>query len=237
MPNVFIGMETSGQLRDRFIAQGHSVVSCDLLPADDPSRHHIQGDVFEVLEFLKDLGWWPDLAIFHPDCTYLTASAAWAFNDPDYERFPGSGYHQKVAEGTLVGAARRRERERGHFLPSGALKPCRSVALPTKTPLAVPSIPGSENRIKSSSPTSSVTTPARRPASGSRTYRLCRLTSINGSLRRCAPTVSAIGVTSLTPGKTGSRQAMTAGRFAARPMTASRTRLWPSGARFYGKRR
>lgn len=112
MPNVFIGMETSGQLRDRFIAQGHSVVSCDLLPADEPSRHHIQGDVFETLEFLLDLGWWPDLAIFHPDCTYLTASAAWAFNDPDFDRYPGVGYHQKVVAGTLTGAARRRERER-----------------------------------------------------------------------------------------------------------------------------
>lgn len=54
MPNVFIGMETSGQLRNRFIAQGHSVVSCDLLPADEPSHHHIQGDVFDNCDSIAD---------------------------------------------------------------------------------------------------------------------------------------------------------------------------------------
>jgi hypothetical protein len=61
------------------------------------------------------MGWrvepW-DLAIFHPGCTYFTNSAAWAFRDPDYERYPGVGYHQKVKPGTLVGAARREARER-----------------------------------------------------------------------------------------------------------------------------
>jgi hypothetical protein len=40
-----------------------------------------------------------DLFIAHPDCTYLTNSAAWAFGD--------GPYHQKVKPGTLVGAERR----------------------------------------------------------------------------------------------------------------------------------
>lgn len=51
------------------------------------------------------------MMIAHPDCTYLTNSAAWAYNDPDFERYPGTGYHQRVKEGTLVGAARRAARE------------------------------------------------------------------------------------------------------------------------------
>lgn len=111
---IFIGMETSGELRRRFIAQGHEVISCDLLPAEDgPTPNHITGDVFATLDRLRqEYGWWPDLAIFHPTCTYLTNSAAWAFNDPDFERYPGVGYHQRVKPGTLVGAARREARAR-----------------------------------------------------------------------------------------------------------------------------
>lgn len=110
---IFIGMETSGALRRRFAAQGHDVVSCDVLPAEDGALagRHIVGDVFETLEALWP-DWWPDLAIFHITCTYLTNSAAWAFNDPDFERYPGVGYHQRVKPGTLVGAARRAARER-----------------------------------------------------------------------------------------------------------------------------
>jgi len=37
-------------------------------------------------------------------------SAAWAFNDPDFERYPGVGYHQRVKAGTLTGAERRAAR-------------------------------------------------------------------------------------------------------------------------------
>ena len=104
---VFIGMETSGALRHRFSDLGHDVRSADLLPSEDDGRGHIVGDVFDVLDRMHDEGWWPDLAIFHPTCTYLTNSAAWAFNDPDFERYPGVGYHQRVKPGTLVGQARR----------------------------------------------------------------------------------------------------------------------------------
>lgn len=112
MANVFIGMETSGVLRRAFQAAGHDVISCDLLPAVDVGFGHIQGDVFEVLDRLKRKSdWWPELAIFHPTCTYLTISAAWAFNDPDFDKYPGVGYHQKVKPGTLVGADRRNARD------------------------------------------------------------------------------------------------------------------------------
>lgn len=104
---VFIGMETSGVMRRAFAAAGHTVLSCDLLPSQDHSMDHITGDVFEVLERLNRNGWWPDLAVFHPDCTFFTVSAAWAFKDPDFVKYPGVGYHQKVKPGTLTGKARR----------------------------------------------------------------------------------------------------------------------------------
>lgn len=116
---VFIGMETSGELRRRFEAQGHCVLSCDILPAEDGCGYdpvemtgHYVGDVFDTLEKLRWARLWPDLAIFHPTCTYLTISAAWAFNDPDYGRYPGVGYHQRVKPDTLTGGGRRDARER-----------------------------------------------------------------------------------------------------------------------------
>lgn len=106
---VFIGMETSGRSRKAFQAHGHWVVSCDLLPAQDGAGYsddeggHIVGDVFATLRELARRGIFFDLAIFHPDCTFLTGSAEWAYGD--------GPYHQKVKPGTLVGAARRAARE------------------------------------------------------------------------------------------------------------------------------
>lgn len=108
---VLIGMETSGELRRRFAAMGHDVVSIDTLPAEDDGAGHIVGDVFDTLDRLGAGGWSPDLAIFHPTCTYLTGAAEWAFSDPDFARYPGVGYHQRVKPGTLTGEARRRARE------------------------------------------------------------------------------------------------------------------------------
>ena len=94
---VLVGCEHSGAVRRAFRALGHDAYSCDLLPATDAgTQQHLQCD---VLTILKD-GW--DLAIFHPDCTYLTCSAEWAYGD--------GPYHQKVKSETLVGAARRAAR-------------------------------------------------------------------------------------------------------------------------------
>lgn len=106
-------------LRRRFQHRGHFAVSIDVLPSedDDPymnarrSGGHIQDDVFNGLRWLEKKGMRPDLAIFHPTCTYLTGAAEWAFNDPDFERYPGVGYHQRVKPGTLVGPDRRKARE------------------------------------------------------------------------------------------------------------------------------
>ena len=78
---VLIGMESSGVFRESFRALGHDAWSLDLLPADDNSPFHIQGDILDNLE-----GDW-DLAIFHPVCQNLACSGArW---------FP-----QKIADGS-----------------------------------------------------------------------------------------------------------------------------------------
>lgn len=53
-------------------------------------------------------GW--DMMIAHPPCDYLTNSAAWAFPDADFVKYPRCGYHQKVKPGTLTGADRRAAR-------------------------------------------------------------------------------------------------------------------------------
>lgn len=119
MNNVVIVCESSGAVRDAFRARGHNAWSCDLLPADPTpdgvgERYHLRGDCRRILngdiprDMLSDrlsiadrpparIRW--DLMIAHPDCTYLTNAAAWAFG-------PGP-YHQKVKPGTLVGEARK----------------------------------------------------------------------------------------------------------------------------------
>lgn len=94
-----IACEYSGRVRDAFLRNGVDAISCDILPSDADGPH-IQGDVLDQL----NRGWTGIVA--HPPCTYLTYSAEWAFKEPDYDRYPGVGYHQKVKPGTLVGAMR-----------------------------------------------------------------------------------------------------------------------------------
>lgn len=69
--NVLVGCESSGAVRRAFRERGHNAYSCDLLPADDGSPHHIQGDVLVVA---KSRRW--DMGIFHPPCTDLAVSGA-----------------------------------------------------------------------------------------------------------------------------------------------------------------
>jgi hypothetical protein len=71
---VLVACEYSGRVREAFRKLGHDAWSCDLLPADDNSPYHIQGDVLKVL----DRGW--DMMIAHPPCTYLTnAGVSWLY--------------------------------------------------------------------------------------------------------------------------------------------------------------
>jgi len=67
---VLVACEFSGTVRRAFRARGHEAWSCDLLPAEDASPFHMQGDALEALQQT-----W-DLLIAHPPCTHLAVSGA-----------------------------------------------------------------------------------------------------------------------------------------------------------------
>ena len=67
---VLVACEFSGTVRRAFMARGHEAWSCDLLPAEDASPFHIQGDALDAI----GRGW--DLLITHPPCTHLAVSGA-----------------------------------------------------------------------------------------------------------------------------------------------------------------
>ena len=74
---VLIACEYSGVEREAFRAHGHDALSCDILPADDGSPHHHQGDVRDLM------GERWDLVIAHPPCTYLSNSGVrWLHTEP-----------------------------------------------------------------------------------------------------------------------------------------------------------
>jgi site-specific DNA-cytosine methylase len=69
---VLVACEYSGVVRRAFRDRGHDAWSCDLLPSEDESENHIQGDAGSV-------AWWPkpwDMMIAHPPCTHLSVSGA-----------------------------------------------------------------------------------------------------------------------------------------------------------------
>lgn len=72
---VLVGCEFSGTVREAFRERGHEAYSCDILPAEDNSEHHITGDVRTILHEKWDLG------IFFPPCTHLCSSGARWFKD------------------------------------------------------------------------------------------------------------------------------------------------------------
>lgn len=69
MAKILICCESSGVVRRAFRRLGHDACSCDLLPADDGSPFHIQGDCRPMME---DGGW--RMFGMHPDCTFLTVA-------------------------------------------------------------------------------------------------------------------------------------------------------------------
>lgn len=75
---ILVACEYSGRVREAFRKLGHDAWSCDLLPSDDNSPYHIQGD---VLEILGD-GW--GMMIAHPPCTYLSSAGNRWFNVDRY---------------------------------------------------------------------------------------------------------------------------------------------------------
>ncbi len=69
---VLVACEFSGAVRRAFRALGHDAWSCDLLPAEDGSVHHIEDSVFH--RGLLTEGW--DLMVAHPPCTFVANSGA-----------------------------------------------------------------------------------------------------------------------------------------------------------------
>lgn len=104
---IIVICETSGQVREALRTRGHDAWSLDVLPSKDNSPYHIICDMFAFDRWHEFEG-----MVFHPTCTYLTISAEWAYKDPDFIRYPGVGYHQKVKPETLTGAQRREAREK-----------------------------------------------------------------------------------------------------------------------------
>jgi hypothetical protein len=76
---VLVACEFSGIVREAFAKKGHDVMSCDLLPTEQPGNHY-QGDVRDIL----DEGW--DLMIAHPPCTHLAVSGARWFKNKQVEQ-------------------------------------------------------------------------------------------------------------------------------------------------------
>ena len=74
---VLIGCESSGVMRCAFAARGHDAWSCDLLPSEDGSNHHIRGDVRDHLGDGWDL-----LLVAHPPCTRLCNSGVRWLHEP-----------------------------------------------------------------------------------------------------------------------------------------------------------
>lgn len=105
MARVLIGYSACPLTRAAFEAHGHDAWTCDLLPARDGSTKHLQMDVWHAVL----LGW--DFGVFHPMCTVMTVSSSWALKDPDFERYPGVGYHQKLKPETLRGKERRDQQQ------------------------------------------------------------------------------------------------------------------------------
>lgn len=67
---VLVACEFSGVVRRAFHKRGHDAWSCDLLPSEDLSCNHVQGDVRGLL--MSD---W-DMLIAFPPCTHLSVSGA-----------------------------------------------------------------------------------------------------------------------------------------------------------------
>jgi len=74
---VLVACESSGIVRDAFLALGHDAISCDLLPTERPGPHY-QGDVRDLF------GERYDLAPMFPTCTYLCSSGLhWNHRRPE----------------------------------------------------------------------------------------------------------------------------------------------------------
>lgn len=92
---ILVACEYSGTVREAFRKLGHDAWSCDIIPSDDNSEYHIQGDVLEQL----DKGW--DMMIAHPPCTHLAVSGARWFKDKVEEQKEAVEFFMKIVEAPI----------------------------------------------------------------------------------------------------------------------------------------
>lgn len=133
---VLVACEYSGRVREAFRHRGHDAWSCDLLPAEDGSRYHLQGDCLVEIaagvpgreiywspglgdhrsnykgQYFKPCPW--DLIIAHPPCTDLAVSGA--------RHFP-----EKIADG--------RQQRALEFVQALMDSPCERIAI--ENPISV----------------------------------------------------------------------------------------------------
>jgi len=84
MKKLLVACEYSGVVREAFAKRGWDAWSCDLLPTDQPSDKHIQGDALEAIASQK----W-DMIIAHPPCTYICLS-----NSKNWKKLRENGKQQ-----------------------------------------------------------------------------------------------------------------------------------------------
>jgi hypothetical protein len=83
--DVLVGCEESQAITKELRALGIRAFSCDLLPCSGGhDEWHIQGDVFQVIYDHPEI----QLGIFHPPCTFLSASGAGWLYHPDDKDLP-----------------------------------------------------------------------------------------------------------------------------------------------------
>ena len=82
LSRILIGCEFTRTVASAFEARGHSVLSCDIPPAEAPGNHY-QGDVRDVIND----GW--HMAVFHPPCTYVAACQLWRCLPKHAAKHPG----------------------------------------------------------------------------------------------------------------------------------------------------
>lgn len=93
---VLVACEFSGVVRRAFRERGHDAWSVDLLPTEDGSEYHHEGNVLHD----ANSGLW-DLMIAFPPCTHLASSGARWFKDKRTEqsqaiRFVMALWHSRI---------------------------------------------------------------------------------------------------------------------------------------------
>lgn len=82
--NVLVACEYSGTVRDAFIRAGHHAISIDLLPSESDFGMHIQGNIYEAMEYIDPRMF--DLIVAHIPCTrFCNSGVRWYHERPEYK--------------------------------------------------------------------------------------------------------------------------------------------------------